>query len=85
MSMKRAERIEPNVHITLNEDAFLRPNGHFEDSNGQHAARLPPGQQEEEAEDTGETPPLLSPAGGLFIWRLRLGQLPGGYMEAAVG
>jgi hypothetical protein len=52
---------------TLNEDVFLRPNGHFEDSDGQHAAGLPPGQQEEEAGETGETPPLLSPAGGLFI------------------
>ena len=41
---------------TLNEDVFLRPNGHFEDSDGQHAAGLPPGQQEEEAGETGETP-----------------------------
>ena len=52
----------------LNGDAFLRPNGHFEDSDGQHAAGLLPGQQAEEAGETGETPPLLSPAGGLFIW-----------------
>ena len=65
--MKRAEQVEPNVHKTLNADVFLRPNGHFEDSDGQRAARLPPGQQEEEAGKAGETPPLLSPAGGLFI------------------
>ena len=55
---------------TLNEDVFLRPNGHFEDSDGQHTAGLPPGQQEEEAGETGETPSLLSPAGCLFIYHI---------------
>ena len=61
---KEQSDLSPTRTKTLNEDVFLRPNGHFEDSDGQHAAGLPPGQQGEEAGETGETPPLLSPAGG---------------------
>ena len=60
---KEPSDLSPTRPKTLNEDVFLRPNGHFEDSDGQHAARLPPEQHEEEAGETGENPPLLSLAG----------------------
>ena len=46
---KEPSDLSPTRTKTLNGDVFLRPNGHFEDSGGQHAAGLPPGQQEEEA------------------------------------